>query len=129
MLNVAKFLEEFYRRSIGVFYQCAEQFQISFLNDILTFIDQSDGDSASSIIGVDGQTVDPAFPGITTDDDGSDKAFLFKGTEEEIRVELHFLRNCFFAVSTFRLVREISNRPEVHDFIIICCCQSSDLQS
>jgi hypothetical protein len=75
------------------------------------------------------QTVDPALPRIAAHNCNSDKAFFLKGSKKEIGVEFHFCRDSFPAVSAFRFVRERRDRPEVHYFVIVGCCQPSDLQS
>ena len=129
MFDVPTFLEEPYRRSIRFFYQCAKQFQTSLPDNAFTFIDQIYCDSTSSVIGMHGQTVDPALSIIAAYNANSDKAFFVKGSEKEIWVELHFCRNGFPAVSTLRFIREIRDGPEVHYFVIVGCRQPSDLQS
>jgi hypothetical protein len=129
MFDVSTFLEEPYRWPIGFFYQCAKQFQTSFPDNIFTLVDQAHCDSTPSAIGVHGQTVDPSLSRIAAHNGSSDKAFLLKGSEKEIRIELHFCRNGFPAVSASRFVRKICDGPEVNYFVIVGCRQSSDLQS
>ena len=129
MFDVPTFLEEPYGRQVGFFYQCAKQFQTSLPDNAFTFIDQMYCDSTSSVIGMNGQTVDPSLSRIAAYNGNADKAFFLKGSEKEIGAELHFCRNSFPAVSTFRFVREIGDEPEVHYFVIIGCRQPSDLQS
>jgi hypothetical protein len=129
MFDVPTFLEEPYGRSIGFFYQCAKQFQTSLPDNAFTFIDQIYCDSTSPAIGMNGQTVDPSLSRIAAHNGNSDKAFFLKGSEKEIRIELHFCPNSFPAVSTLRFVRETCDGPEVHYFVIIGCRQPSDLQS